>query len=168
MHICITEPQWVNTVCCCYEVTKMEQKLGNYFNINIIFPCIGFPISKVRWSWNDLIFITKIPLLVKMGSLVWSSPWSLNSLKTPQTLPVCEYLGKIDHLILSCHQFAYLYSTIISVPDVLSKILPWGRQNIAYGKDSDTEGILYHKVTYVTQTQEKKKKVVFAKFTWVG
>ena len=38
---------------------------GSHFNMKTIFPCIGLLIIKIRRSWDHLIFIMGIPILVR-------------------------------------------------------------------------------------------------------
>ena len=48
--------------------TGMKTRLGGpgpHFNIKVVFLRIGIPLTKIRWSWNNLIFEMGIPILVK-------------------------------------------------------------------------------------------------------
>ena len=46
---------------------------GSVANIKAVFPDIGIPIIKIRRSWDRLIFIIGIPILVR-GHFIWGRP----------------------------------------------------------------------------------------------
>ena len=47
------------------------------------FPNMGIPIIKVRWSWDHLIFIIEIPILVRWHLCIEMAPWGWFNIKMP-------------------------------------------------------------------------------------
>ena len=58
--------------------TWAEYRSGQWM-LGPIFPGIGFPIIKIRRSWDRLIFIKGIPILVRQRLPIETPPWSPTS-----------------------------------------------------------------------------------------
>ena len=48
---------------------------GPCLNIETVFPGIGIPIIKIRWSSDHLIFAMGSPITSKTVSWYWTAPW---------------------------------------------------------------------------------------------
>ena len=53
------------------------QSSGPHLNIKMVFPGIWISILKIRQSWNRLIFIMGIPILLRWYLYIEMGPWSL-------------------------------------------------------------------------------------------
>ena len=50
---------------------------GPRLNIKTVFPGMGIPMLKIRWSWDHLIFNMGIPILARWHLYIETAPWSL-------------------------------------------------------------------------------------------
>ena len=70
-----------------------------------IFPAIGILIRKIRRSWDRLIFIMRIPILLKTASLYWDGPLSGDASRR-------QWTRTLVHLTTCCLFIAKLLSEL--------------------------------------------------------
>ena len=64
---------WEQAIGCCLHVSSTS---GPRLNIKAVFPDIGIPIIKIRWSSDRLILIMGITFLVRQHLCIETTPWS--------------------------------------------------------------------------------------------
>ena len=57
--------RWKFHLCSAYKITTLHATLEPCFNIKTIFPGIRIHVKQIRQSWDHLIFIMGIPILVR-------------------------------------------------------------------------------------------------------
>ena len=86
-----------------------EWKMFSNLNIMAVFPGMGISMIKMRWSWDQLIFIMRNPILVRRHLYIEMAPCIL-----PLTTPVPTFSLSVS-LSVSAWLFTVLLPLVVTI-----------------------------------------------------